>query len=247
MLDYNAVVKELVFRLDNPEHNGIIRRMVQQEILQLGSSTIPVLVNYLDSNNLWIVSAIAEILGELREKVVVPRLLQLLNSRELMILRKSVKALALIGDPSAIDPIIQLNTHESWHVKCCAADGLELFFTHPELHETLYHHFLDAVLQREVKEDFILTKIADAGWNIVQLKDDPVSEIQKILEKAKNLVLQDTDWYLLNYFQTIALFNCEFILDHYDSSNQPKQILEIYHTLLNQRKVAVSNNFNILI
>jgi len=238
LLDYNAVIKDLVNRIDTPEHDGNTRRMIQREILQLGPSVIPALLPFLDSNNLWIVSSIAEILGELGEKIVVPRLIQLLSSRELLVLRKTVLALAKIGDPSGIDPIIQLNTHESWHVKYCAADALDLYFNHPEIHQDLYHHFLDAVLVRGIKEDFILSKIAD-----------PTIKIREILLKSLEKSLSDTDWYLLQYFSNIAIICCDQLLNSefvHDLMAQ-KLLLQLYQILLDQRKVTISNNFAILI
>jgi HEAT repeat protein len=247
MIALEDPINQLVLRLKRNDNYPQDRITAQQQLLQYGPAITPMLFPYLDQNNIWILSAIIEILGEFRQKEVVPKIIPFLESRELIIIRKTVLALAKIGELSILPQIIKLLTHPSWHVKSCCAESLAIYYQNQELRNSVLSSFLTAYLQDNNREDYIVVRLSETEWDLDRLLTEPGSQITRILMKLEHEDISDLDWVLLTQFRALSLFLCESLLNHKNEISQIERIKKIHDKLFHYQKISLPSSLSIII
>jgi hypothetical protein len=245
------IIHKLISQLELDTDHYNIRINAQRSLLNLGPQIIPDLILKLTHQSIWIVSSLIEIIGELThlnpeslaisQSHIIKSLIPFLASKELIILRKTVNALAKLGDIQSIPEIIRLLCHDSWHVKSCVAEALGQFFEHEELHEVLYHSFLDAYLKEDNREDYLLRILNETNWNLNQICFDPSSELHRIFSHVPLHGFGKLDRYLIFYFYPISLNLCDWFMElnrnqeHFPLYQQIHIELEERHSLHSEK------------
>lgn len=205
MLALEDQVRRIVDQLGSQSSEIIIRRLAEDELINLGPSIIPILIPILASGNLWTTSSIIEVIGRIGSIDNAVSIRPFLKTKDLMILRKTVYALARIGDPDAVDTILEILQHPSWHVKYACADALSVYFIHIHLHEHLYFRFLTAFFQSNNREDIVLAKFSEMGWETEILLQNPAKYLKFLLQKCITIPLSPGELALLKHFAQLSL------------------------------------------
>jgi hypothetical protein len=247
MIEMGNHISDCIDRLAISDQGIQMRLNLQQQLINYGPQVIPFLIPKLKSKNIWILSSLIEVLGDLRDVSIASHLIPFLDSQEVLIVRKTAIALAKIGDITAIPKIIELSADPLWHIKMSVAEALSMYYEHENLRELLIDLFLSAFMRDSAHEDFIYAKLAETDWDLREIKSNPGNQVYKILEKAKKQSINNLDWILLRHFQSIAVFLCEKILcDEKDTLNK-KVISQIYNTLIKTQEILIPNEYKIII
>lgn len=238
------IIQELISQLDLDTEHYNIRINAQRSLLNLGPQIIPDLISKLQHRSIWVVSSLIEIIGELTHLNadslpiskfdIINALIPFLTTKELIILRKTVNALAKLGDTQSIPEIIRLLCHNSWHVKSCVAEALGQFFEHVELHEILYHSFLDAYLKENNREDYLLRILSETNWDLSRISSDPSAELHRFFSQIPLNGITNFDRYLIFYFFPISLKLCDCFME-LNRGNKNFILYQQIHTELEKR------------
>lgn len=240
-------VPYLIGQLKHNDNAPYSRRIARDMLVGMGPQIIRALIDGLKDDNIWILSGILEVLGEIGGADEVSVIMPFLDWPEVMVVRRAVMALARIGDPRPIPRIIDLMEDANWHIKSIAAEGLYQYFQRESLREYLYMEMLKAFFDRGNREDYLIVKFEELGWNIPTLESDPVIMVRYILDRLEKSAIEFGDLlYLRNFFQkSITLI--ELRLNEPISADYRSRLLEIHKQLLEKGQISVSEQYHILI
>jgi HEAT repeat protein len=204
MLSLEDQVHRIVDQLGYQSSDQVIRRLAEEELMNFGPTVIPLLIPFLSSQNFWIVSSLIEIIGRIGSVENAALIRPFLKTKDLIVLRKSAYALARLGDPDAVDELLLILQHPSWHVKFACADALSLYFNHSHLHEFLYLRFLTAFFRCDNQEDIVMAKFSEIGWDKDILLQNPAKYLKSFIQKVCSISLSPGEMAMLKYFSSLS-------------------------------------------
>jgi HEAT repeat protein len=240
-------VPYLIAQLKHNDNAPYSRRIARDALVSMGSQIIPPLVEGLNTDNLWILSGILEVLGEIGGTDEISIIMPFLDWPEVMVVRRAVMALAKISDPRPIPRIIDLMEDANWHIKSIAADGLYHFFQHDALKDMLYTELLKAFFERGNREDYLVFKFDEVAWNVPTLEADPMHLIRFILARIEMTPMEFTDLVYLRYFYQKSIQLLELRLNGEISQDYRSRLLQVHKSLLEKGQIAVTEQYNIVI
>jgi HEAT repeat protein len=83
------------------------RKMLADILIRTGSAAVPVLQEHLFDERWYVVRNAVAILGEIRSQDTLPHLTPLLEHREVRVRRETIRSLAKIGGPKAVDILLR--------------------------------------------------------------------------------------------------------------------------------------------
>lgn len=97
----------------------------QEELVKMGGSAVPQLIDALKSSDENVRAKSAETLGLIGDKSATPALIEALKNREWSVRFSAAWALGKIGDESGVDPLLEALNDETGDVCFNAAKALE--------------------------------------------------------------------------------------------------------------------------
>ncbi len=245
----NISIQKLLNNLNPHRSNITTRGFICHAIRVKGSECIPELLHALKDAPLWKLGPIIEILGDFHDPRALPSLLPLLFSDEVRIVSQTARAIIKFRQLDCVPIMLDALAHATnWLIKCAIAESLHQFIeSNPTNHERLFRFFFDAYFLRHNREDYVLAKFRELGWNFEEYDDDPMQIIDHILQTLPSKPLGSSAWVLLRYFPyaTIQLITLKLSL------NPPisEQILlkHIYSEVLGGLSLQLPNSFTILL